>query len=347
MYLDEQLITYLGNKRKLLEIINQAAEPKGKVCLDLFSGSGVVARSFKENECKKIIVNDLEYYSKVINQCYLTNFSDFPADYDLYSQEIKNQKLIKGFISELYAPENSDCIKENERCFFTTENAMIIDTYLKAIFSIVPEEKRCFYIAPLLSQASIHSNTSGVFKGFYKNKQGVGQWGGEGRNALSRICGKIELLKPVLSSKESEVEIFQEDACKTNYVFKCDVAYLDPPYNQHPYGSNYFMLNAIAKNKRPEKISKVSGIPLDWNRSLFNKQKQALKALQATLSKIEASRIIISYNNEGFIQYNDMLELLKNYGDVYVLSEEYPTFRGCRNLSNRDIHTTEYLFCIM
>lgn len=347
MYLDEQLITYLGNKRKLLNIINQAVEPEGKICLDLFSGSGVVARSFKEGGCRKIIVNDLEYYSKIINQCYLTNFSDFPLDYDLYFQEIKKEKIIEGFISKLYAPKNSNFIEKNERCFFTTENAKILDTYLKAIFSIVPEEKRCFYIAPLLSQASVHSNTSGVFKGFYKNKQGIGQWGGEGKNALSRICGKIELLKPVLSSKENEVEIFQEDVCKTNHIFKCDIAYLDPPYNQHPYGSNYFMLNVIAKNEMPEKISKVSGIPLDWNRSLFNKKKQALEALQLTLSKIIANKIVISYNNEGFIQYEEMLKLLKEYGDVYVLSEEYPTFRGCRNLSNRDIHTTEYLFCIM
>ena len=34
MYLDEQIITYLGNKRKLLSLIEKATEPKNKICLD-------------------------------------------------------------------------------------------------------------------------------------------------------------------------------------------------------------------------------------------------------------------------------------------------------------------------
>ncbi len=67
-YLNEQIITYLGNKRKLLPLIWQATEPKNKVCLDLFSGSGVVSRLFKENGAKKVIANDLEDYSRIINQ---------------------------------------------------------------------------------------------------------------------------------------------------------------------------------------------------------------------------------------------------------------------------------------
>lgn len=65
-YLNEQIITYLGNKRKLLPLILQATEPKNKICLDLFSGSGVVARLFKENGASKVIANDLEDYSRVI-----------------------------------------------------------------------------------------------------------------------------------------------------------------------------------------------------------------------------------------------------------------------------------------
>ena len=56
-----------------------------------------------------------------------------------------------------------------------------------------------------------------------------------------------------------------------------DLAYFDPPYNQHPYGSNYFMLNLVSSYERPnvEKISRVSGIPKDWNRSVFNKKRFA------------------------------------------------------------------------
>ena len=95
-----------------------------------------------------------------------------------------------------------------------------------------------------------------------------------------------------------------------------------------------------------EVISQVSGIPKSWNRSLFNKKAIALEALKNTLNNIVANKIIISYNNEGFISYEAMVEFLQSFGEVEVMSEEYPTFRGCRNLSTRAIHTTEYLFCL-
>jgi adenine-specific DNA-methyltransferase len=91
MYIDEQLITYLGNKRKLIPLIVQAIQPQNKICLDLFSGSGVVSRAFKDNKCKKIIANDLELYSKIINECYLTNIDDFPVEeYEYYYHLILN-----------------------------------------------------------------------------------------------------------------------------------------------------------------------------------------------------------------------------------------------------------------
>lgn len=179
MYLDEQIITYLGNKRKLINLIISATNPKDKVCLDLFSGSGIVARAFKENQCKKIITNDLEDYSKIINTCYLTNESDFPKDeYNYYYNLIINAKKIEGFITKLYSPTNTNDIKKGERCFYTHENAIILDTYLSVIHNNCPENIKPFFLAPLMSEASIHANTSGVFKGFYKDINGIGQWGG-------------------------------------------------------------------------------------------------------------------------------------------------------------------------
>ena len=78
-YLTKQIITYIGNKRELLEEIEEEVvfvcnklEKEKLVCLDLFSGSGVVARFLKQHS-SKIIANDLEAYSKVINECFLSN----------------------------------------------------------------------------------------------------------------------------------------------------------------------------------------------------------------------------------------------------------------------------------
>ena len=81
-YLQQQIVTYIGNKRSLLPLIQQAIhvvlDRTGKdrlATLDLFSGSGIVSRLLKRYS-SVLHANDLETYSRVINTCYLTNKSE-------------------------------------------------------------------------------------------------------------------------------------------------------------------------------------------------------------------------------------------------------------------------------
>ena len=125
-----------------------------------------------------------------------------------------------------------------------------------------------------------------------------------------------------------------------------DIVYLDPPYNQHPYGSNYFMLNLILKNRLDVEVSKVSGITQDWNRSAFNKSYSALKSMEEIIANLDAKFAVISYNSEGFISFEEMSQMLRKYGKLKTVEITYNTFRGSRNLRNRDIHVSEYLFVL-
>ena len=355
-FLSEQIITYLGNKRKLLNVISDEVEialnelgiEKGVMC-DLFSGSGVVARKLKQY-ASKLYTNDLEEYSYVINDCYLTNSEDFDEDlYNEYLEKIlKYPKVSDGVISTNYAPQDDSFIKEGERAFYTHDNAIRIDTYREAIDKIVPNSYQKFFLAPLLYEASVHANTSGVFKGFYKSKtSNVGKFGGDGENALERILGKIELKKPVFSNFDCQVKLFNEDAnILVKHLRGLDVTYIDPPYNQHPYGSNYFMLNTILKNKVGDNISEVAGIPSDWNKSAYNKKKEALTTFEELVKDIDSKYLIISYNNEGFISQDEMENMLSKYGELKTKEIDYVAFRGSRNLQNRNIYTTEYLFVL-
>ena len=357
-FLTKQLITYIGNKRALLDFIGEGLEivkkrlNKGRVhSFDVFSGSGIVARYLKKYS-DRLVVNDLEVYSELINRCYLTNRSEFDQElFDYWFEHLNshlNRDLVAdGFIHELYAPKDMDAIQLGERCFFTPRNARYLDTALM-LAEDIPEELRHFFIAPLLSEASIHANTSGVFKGFYKNsKTGLGQFGGNNQDALSRILGDITIQRPVLSKFDSVVEIFRGDSNTIVHgVEEVDVAYIDPPYNQHPYGSNYFMLNLIAEYRRPEETSQVSGIPKGWNRSSYNKPAAAYEALKELIEAINAKFLLISFNSEGFIRLDEMLGLLSSVGKTQVLETKYNTFRGSRNLANRDIHVKEYLYLV-
>ena len=199
----------------------------------------------------------------------------------------------------------------------------------------------------MLSEASIHTNTSGVFKGFYKNRNtGIGKFGGTNGNSLDRIMGEIKLNPPILSDQHTDYTVSQGDANQVSKTLSADVAYLDPPYNQHPYGSNYFMLNVILKNEMPTNISRVSGIVADWNRSAYNRRAAIYDSLNEVVNNLNVKYVLLSYNSEGFLTYDDIIKMLEQYGEVSVFSTQYNTFRGCRNLNDRDIHVTEYLFLL-
>ena len=106
------------------------------------------------------------------------------------------------------------------------------------------------------------------------------------------------------------------------------------------------MLNLILKNRLDVEISEVSGITQDWNRSTFNKLRSALKSMEEIIAALDAKFIVISYNSEGFITFEEMSGMLKKYGKLETIEIKYNTFRGSRNLRNRDIHVSEYLFVL-
>ena len=108
------------------------------------------------------------------------------------------------------------------------------------------------------------------------------------------------------------------------------------------------MLNLIANYQRPdcEKISRVSGIPKDWNRSSFNRKRDAAESFTNLVSSLRAKYLMVSFNSEGFISKDEMINILEKVGTVTVLDISYNAFKGSRNLKNRDIYVSEYLFIV-
>ena len=357
-YLSEQIITYLGNKRALLGQINIAVEQVkrrlGKDylrCFDVFSGSGIVSRLLKSH-ASLLVSNDLEDYASVIGRCYLANKSE--VDICLLQNVVNDINSLvsskpnrRGFIEEMYSPHDEGCITKDDRVFYTKNNARRLDNY-RALIEDAPRDLHDFLISPLLSAASVHANTAGMFKGFYKNRNTkIGQFGGSGSDALVRIMGDITLEVPVFSNYECEYKVLQEDAnVAARQVHQLDLAYLDPPYNQHPYGSNYFMLNLLTCYERPTEVSRISGIPKNWQRSRYNVRSKSLYLMTDLVEHIDAPFLLISFNNEGFITPDEIHTMLESIGSVETVEMKYNAFRGSRSFKNRSIHVTEYLFLV-
>jgi adenine-specific DNA-methyltransferase len=357
-FFNSQLITYIGNKRRLLPFLNEGFNwvkdrlgGKKLIILDGFSGSGSAARLLKYY-AKTLYVNDLENYCQTLNKCFLANRSDVDMSEVARHIDLLNKHRLDGneagFIEINYAPKNDGLIRPGERAFYTNRNAKIIDNIRRLIDERVPEKYRHFCLSSLLVEASIHTNTSGVFKGFHK-KGGVGHFGGKDENALSRIKGDIALEVPRLSNCECKVIICKKDVnklIKSKGSPDLDMAYYDPPYNQHPYGSNYFMLNLINNYCEAEIQGGISGISKEWNRSMYNKKKPAEEAMDDLIGGTNAKYILISYNNEGIIPIDRLKQILSKHGKYKLMSQDYNAFRGSRNLKKRNIRVTELLWVL-
>lgn len=359
-YVYQTMLTCIGNKRKLVKNIrNVVDEVRGLLnkdklnILDGFAGSSVVSRELSYI-ADNLYTNDLEQYAYLMACCYLVTptFEQrerIEKHIHIMNEMAERGPFYEGIIARLYAPKDTKDVKEGERCFYTRENALIIDTLRRYIQENVEVDVVNYCLVPLLNKASIHTNTAGVFKGFYKNGN-VGCFGGKGEFALSRITKPIRLDIPIWndtcsyvahpSNKDINVLI---DELPGNI----DVMYLDPPYNQHPYGSNYFMLNVIAKNEEPLELSKVSGIPSNWNKSNYNSHTSAVSSMKHLMETgLEKSKyLLISYNNEGIISEEDWRGLFAPY-DVKKYEMNYDTFKGCRNLKERSNKVVEIMYLV-
>jgi len=358
-YYRRQLITYIGNKRQLLDPIAEALKTvqaetgRDKLHLfDGFAGSGIVSRLFKAF-AERVVSNDLEPYARVVANCFLANRSDIDLCtvddiVDRANREADEATPQRpGFVERMYAPDDDLDIRLGERVFYTRQNAQRLDWFRQFIGQQNPRVHDLL-LGPLLSSASVHANTAGVFKGFYKDKDtGIGKFGGSGADALTRIKGQIRLQVPVLSRFETGVEVYQQDTNKlVSEIGDFDLAYFDPPYNQHPYGSNYFMLNLLVDYAEPDDVSTVSGIPTDWNRSLYNKKRHSFDQLSDAVSRVDARYVLISFNDEGFVRMDQLRRFLTRIGHVDERKLKYNTFRGSRNLRSRSIHVNEHLFLL-
>ncbi len=377
-YLTEQIIAYIGNKRKLLKLIYKAIETTGIEIrpgikfFDVFAGSGVVSR-FAKMLNFEVFTNDWETYSKVINSAYLTiNRRDIKF---LFGSEKKYKDLIekinnlpdvedsKQYIAKYYAPKEDDLNKVNykkERLFYTHQNALAIDKIRNYIEDNYPsnsksEKKqkiRNLLIAQIIYEAATHTNTSGVFKACHK------EFGGHGKDALTRILTPIAIHESVLIDSDYECHIYQEDANKlAEKVENIDIAYLDPPYNQHQYGSNYHMLNTISKwdkipvplemNAKGE-LKEKAGIRHDWvnTRSHYCYKTEAELAFKDLISKLDARYILISYSTDGIIPFDKMCEICMARGKTTIVTNEYTTYRGGKQSNQRKNTNIEFILCI-
>ena len=343
-YYTSQIITYMGNKRKILpyiETIILALEEKEGRPLhmgDGFSGSGIVSRLFKKH-ASTLYTNDISSYSYTLNTCYLSNISDCEKGAIQKHIDIANElaanpntKCTTPFISGHWAPSETT-IKETDRVYFTHSNGKRIDIY-RSYIETLPEKIKPFLLGRLLVEASIHNNTSGHFSAFYKNGN-IGQYGGKKSIDLGRIEKDIVLSLPVTLHNKCDVHIDKMDVIDwVKSIPELDLVYFDPPYNKHPYNIYYFLLDIIQEwNTNISVPATTRGQPMGWSRSPYNSFKHAYKEFEKLIANTNAKYVLVSYNNGGIIPLDKMEELLMRYGTIEITPVQHKTYNRLKGIS--------------
>jgi adenine-specific DNA-methyltransferase len=127
-----------------------------------------------------------------------------------------------------------------------------------------------------------------------------------------------------------------------------DFIYLDPPYNSRGYFSNYFFLEMVAVGWY-ENIpipQGVTGIPRNLEvRSEYSSKKEVSGAFQRLINKCDAEYVSVSYNNEGLLPQDKLLEILNDFGKVKLLTQEHKRYKSI-NQDGTNLITKELLFIV-
>lgn len=350
-------LNYIGSKLSLLDFIHFIVQKEIKedisVVGDLFAGTGIVGQSFKRKGYK-VIANDIQYYSFVLNKKFLTNndFLKFEGlkdeipnlfNYDKkerilhllkYLNNLKDKK--KEFIFDNYSLGGSKGQKF-ERLYFSDENAIKIDTIRLKIENWFKEKKICegeyFYLLGTLIEASDKvANTASVYGAFLKSLK---------KTAQKEL--QLEYNEIIFGNKENIV--FNDDIINILNVEKIDLLYLDPPYNARQYCSNYHMLETISKYDYPQLSGKTGLRNYQEQKSKFCSRKSVKEEFKKIVKKTNAKYILLSYNNEGLMTIKDVQEILSLRGEPKTFILKYKRFKADKteNRNHKSDYTYEYL----
>lgn len=331
---------YLGNKdsitSKIKEIILSKVDVRSEtIIFDAFCGTGSVANAFKDT-CNIVINDNLNcattyaYGRMVAANC---TFKQLGLDPIVFLNS--TDKVIEGYFFRTYSPGGSS------RMYLTEKNAGRVDFYRQTIESwyeenLLTEEEYRYLLACLIESVSFVSNTAGVYGAFLKKWE---------ERALKNIKF-LDLSDRVEASYQ--IDVYTDKIENIIGDISCDILYLDPPYTQNQYGTQYHLLETLVLNDKPEQVSKVTGsrstreMRSDWSKIykvhiLFDK----------ILAETSAKYIFLSYNNDGDMSKEYIEAIMKRYGKEETFECIKIPYKKYENWKSNNTRTHyEYLFFI-
>jgi adenine-specific DNA-methyltransferase len=330
---------FIGNKELINSEIKELLQEldltnKGLTLFDAFCGTGAISDALKDSF--NIVANDMLRWCVIYTRgrvcaadCSFENLGFDPFEYFN-----SNTNTVQGFFYTNYSPGGS------KRMYFSPENAARIDYFRTTIEdwkdnSLINENEYSFLLASLIESVSAVSNTAGVYGAFLKH------WD-------SRATKPIEFRKVDFNAASRNEAGFlnaklEDIVPETN----CDILYLDPPYTQNQYGTQYHLLETLVLYDNPS-ISNVTGsrstTPM---RSDWSKDHKSHILFDKILAKTKAKYIVFSYSKDGFMSKTFIEASMKRYGKPETYICKKLNYRKYTNFKSREKNDHfEYLFFV-
>jgi len=309
------VIKYLGSKRTLVPVLGaMATAVEATTAVDLFTGTTRVAQEFKRRGLT-VTASDIATYSEVLSDCYIATDAG-AVDEDEVRQVLAILSALPGrpgYFTRTFCEESR---------FFQPKNGARVD----AIRDVLEADFRGSPLFPILLTSLMLAadrvdSTAGLQMAYLKS------W-------APRAHRDLELRMPELLPGPGRS--VRGDAMKVvSALPPTELMYLDPPYNQHRYFTNYHVWETLVRWDRPEPYG-VARKRIDsrdnLTKSVFNRKREMPAAFRDMLGNVRADTVIVSYNDESWITPEQMVTALRDAGhdEVRLLAFDAKRYVGAQ-----------------
>jgi len=305
------VIKYIGSKRLLVPRIVAAVlgeDERPRTALDLFSGTSRVGHALKR-EGVRVHANDHNAYAHVLAACYVAaDARRWLAPAERLIAELDVAPGRAGWFTETYAVRSR---------YLQPANAARAEAIRARITKLgLPATLEAIALTSLVEACDRVDSTVGLQMAYLK------QWS-------ARSANPLRLRLPELLPGAGSASCL--DALEAATRFEADVAYLDPPYNQHSYLGNYHVWETLVRGDEPE-VYGVACKRTDVRErgSAFNRRGLMEQAFADVLERVRARRLVVSFSDEGFLTLPRLRKLLTRRGEVHEVSVAHPRYIGHR-----------------
>ncbi|MGQ0553250.1 MAG: DNA adenine methylase [Planctomycetota bacterium] len=312
------MIKYLGSKRLLLTRIIEVIRRLGPVesVLDLFSGTSRVGHGLKRAGFR-VISNDVNLYAATLARCYVeADLDDVLEEAQQLVTEFNRTRGSPGYFTETF------CLKSR---FFQPRNGERIDAIRELIASkgLRPELEAVMLVS-LMEAADRVDSTTGVQMAYLKS------WAPRANNPLV-----LRIPDVLPRSKFGKGQASNLDALMAVRELQADVAYIDPPYNQHSYLGNYHIWESLVRWDKPDFYGVAcKRVDCRERQSIFNSRPRFAGAMIEMLSNVQASTLVVSFSDEGFLSRAEIEGMLGHLWEgtarVTVIEKDFKRYVGAQ-----------------